>query len=171
MLVTSAPTFHGVTVSHSGTEMHVPRRDFVRFLTSAKDGLYDYLDLRVSTSWLRYYGARVDGPHAILYKVTDQDLVAGHNYIPTHYTVGTTVEATDWVDNQHCGGGLHLSPRPGLARAAYQELRAGPWRLLRCRVLIDDIRVIDGNGLEIPKCKVPCLFVEAEVTEVDEADR
>jgi hypothetical protein len=115
------------------------------------------LDLASTETWCAYHGVQIEGTTAVLYKATDAELTAGQQHDkPTVYQPGTEVVATDWRDDDRCGGGLHLSPWPHQAAAFV----ADPARYLRCEVDVADIRVIPDST---PKCKVPRLRVVAEV--------
>ena len=109
--------------------------------------------------WLAYHGIEVVDGRAVLYKAVDADLMAGHHHRPTTYTVGVELVASDWRDDHACGGGLHLSPNPAMARDYFVDAE----RYLRCTALVEDIRVIDGSGASTPKVKVRALRVETEV--------
>lgn len=110
-------------------------------------------------TWCAYYGVEVEGDRAYLYKVVDDDLVAGHGYRPTAYPIDAVVYAPDWDDHYHCGGGLHLAPTP-VAAAFWSGQPAE--RYLRCKVNLADIRsIVDLDSP--PKCKVAVLRVVAEV--------
>ncbi len=115
------------------------------------------LDLNDPATWCEHHGVAVEEGRAVLYKAVDKDLAAGRGYILTTYPVGASVEATDWRDNNECGGGLHLSPRLEQA-GSYEQGPADTRRYLRCTVALTDLRPIDAT-----KCKVRALRVEAEV--------
>ena len=118
------------------------------------------VDLDDSDQWLAHHGVEVLDGRAVLYKAVDADLVAGHSWRPTTYPVGGAVTAADWRDDHDCGGGLHLSPTPGMARDYFTEAE----RYLRCTAAVEDLRVIDGNDHSTtPKVKVRSVRVEAEV--------
>lgn len=118
--------------------------------------------------WLADNSIPIEGEHAILYKAVSHTLLAGESHTPTRYEIGSEVTCPDWIDDDRCGHGLHLSPhphnafrhRPG-ARYTHHygfEDRYGRVRFLRCRVHIDDIRPIC-----LSKCKVRRLTVLDEV--------
>ena len=95
---------------------------------------------------------------ATLFKATNIDLAAGHDYDrPTVYAPGTDVTATDWIDNDLCGGGLHLSPHPRMA-ASYRSSAERGMRFLKVTVPVKSLRPLGDD-----KCKVPSCRVVAEV--------
>ncbi|WP_229038067.1 DUF7666 domain-containing protein, partial [Schaalia turicensis] len=93
---------------------------------------------------------------AHLYKALDADLNAGHDYRLTNYPIGHIVDDTaNWVDNNKCGGGLHVSPTPWLANAYYMEAS----RFVEVCCPVEELRPIDEA-----KAKAPRLRVLREVT-------
>lgn len=93
---------------------------------------------------------------AHLYKALDADLNAGHDYRLTNYPIGHVVDDTaNWVDDNRCGGGLHVSPTPWLAKTYYKEAS----RFVEVCCPVEDLRPIDEA-----KAKAPRLRVLREVT-------
>lgn len=93
---------------------------------------------------------------AHLYKALDADLNAGHYYRLTNYPIGHVVDDTaNWVDNNRCGGGLHVSPTPWLAKTYYPEAS----RFVEVCCSVEELRPIDEA-----KAKAPRLRVLREVT-------
>lgn len=93
---------------------------------------------------------------AHLYKALDADLNAGHDYRLTNYPIGHVVDDTAyWADNNRCGGGLHVSPTPWLAKDHYGEAS----RFVEVCCPVKDLRPIDSS-----KAKAPRLRVLREVT-------
>ena len=93
---------------------------------------------------------------AHLYKALDADLNAGHDYRLTHYPIGQVVDDTaNWVDDNKCGGGLHVSPTPWMANAYY----GGVSRFVEVCCPVEELRPIDAA-----KAKAPRLRVLREVT-------
>jgi hypothetical protein len=82
-----------------------------------------------------------------LYKSVREDFLdfysASIKYLP-----GTTVVCPDWDSdsNRECGGGLHLSPTPGLA----QSFTEG--KLLECEVDIQDI-IVNKHNIAKVRCR------------------
>jgi hypothetical protein len=104
-------------------------------------------------SWLEHHGIEVVDGKAVLYKAVDSNLRSGYGF---DYPIGQTVSAPDWRDNDGCGYGLHLSPRPVHARDYFTEAK----RFLACQVDVATLRVL---GMGSPKCKVPSLTILHEV--------
>ncbi len=93
---------------------------------------------------------------AHLYKALDADLNAGHDYRLTQYPIGQVVDDTaNWVDNNRCGGGLHVSPTPWMANSYYEEAS----RFVEVCCPVEELRPIDKA-----KAKAPRLRVLREVT-------
>ncbi len=118
------------------------------------------LDLTVPASWADYQDVQVTDGKARLYKALPGDLTTGPNHgkPPVVWTPGSTVEASDWVDNNSCGGGLHLSPTP--TQAKYYRREAA--RYVEVEADLSEIRpIIDDPGG--PKCKVRRARVVREV--------
>ena len=93
---------------------------------------------------------------AHLYKALDADLNAGRYYRLTHYPIGHVVDdSANWVDNNKCGGGLHASPTPWLAKTYYMEAS----RFVEVCCPVEELRPIDEA-----KAKAPRLRVLREVT-------
>jgi len=93
---------------------------------------------------------------AHLYKALDADLNAGHGYRLTNYPIGHVVDDTaNWVDDNKCGGGLHVSPTPWMANAYY----GGVSRFVEVCCPVEELRPIDAA-----KAKAPRLRVLREVT-------
>ncbi|MDI9627171.1 MAG: hypothetical protein QM286_01270, partial [Acidobacteriota bacterium] len=113
------------------------------------------LDLQDPATWCAYHGVQVDDDgRARLYKAVDDNLAAGHAWQPTTYPVGQTVTAPDWRDDNSCGHGLHVCPRPAQARDHYHEAT----RYLEVAVPVDQLRPIDDS-----KAKAPEVYVVREV--------
>ena len=112
--------------------------------------------------WAEHYGAPISGDVVTLFKCVDNDW--GTDWSRNKeifYTPGTQPEAPDWDgEKSECGGGLHGSPHPKMARAFR---RANKY--VACPVHVDDIVVHpDGDYPEKVKFKKVC----APVYEVDE---
>jgi hypothetical protein len=71
------------------------------------------------------------------------------------YTPGAKVECDDWSGEPSCGKGLHVSPRPLMARR-YNEQAT---RYVQVRVKLADLVVIDD------KAKAPAVTVVCECDE------
>lgn len=108
-------------------------------------------------TWCAMHLVEVDEDgQAHLYKALDADLNAGHAYRLTHYPIGHVVDDTaNWVDNNKCGGGLHVSPTPWVAKEHYGEAS----RFVEVMCPVEELRPIDSS-----KAKAPRLRVLREVT-------
>ena len=115
------------------------------------------IDANDPETWCAMHLVEVDEDgQAHLYKALDADLNAGHYYRLTNYPIGQVVDDTaNWVDNNKCGGGLHVSPTPWLANAYYMEES----RFVEVCCPVEELRPIDEA-----KAKAPRLRVLREVT-------
>ena len=115
------------------------------------------IDANDPETWCAMHLVEVDEDgQAHLYKALDADLNAGHYYRLTNYPIGHIVDDTaNWVDNNKCGGGLHVSPTPWLAKTYYKEAS----RFIEVCCPVKELRPIDSS-----KAKAPHLRVLREVT-------
>ena len=115
------------------------------------------IDANDPETWCAMHLVEVDEDgQAHLYKALDADLNAGHYYRLTNYPIGHVVDDTaNWVDNNKCGGGLHVSPTPWMANAYYMEES----RFVEVCCPVEELRPIDEA-----KAKAPRLRVLREVT-------
>lgn len=115
------------------------------------------IDVNDPETWCAMHLVEVDEDgQAHLYKALDADLNAGHYYRLTNYPIGHIVDDTaNWVDNNKCGGGLHVSPTPWLAKTYYKEAS----RFVEVCCPVEDLRPINEA-----KAKAPRLRVLREVT-------
>ncbi len=113
------------------------------------------IDANDPETWCAMHLVEVDEDgQAHLYKALDADLNAGHDYRLTHYPIGQVVDDTaNWVGNNRCGGGLHVSPTPWMANSYYEEAS----RFVEVCCPVEELRPID-------KAKAPRLRVLREVT-------
>ena len=109
------------------------------------------LGLPDPTAWVAYHGIATKDGVAVVYKAVSQELVAGQLHTPTTYTIGSTVEATDWDPDPGCGPGLHFSPTPSHASLYYQGI--GEPRFLACEVDVASLVPL-GNKCKAPSCRV-----------------
>jgi hypothetical protein len=102
--------------------------------------------LRKPKEWCDYYGVAVKGGTATLFKALNVDFTSPHGLL---YAPGSTVEAPDWDGGkQECGGGLHFSPAPAMAR----EFHTGAIKYVACPVRLTDMAV-HPYGEYPQKCK------------------
>ena len=105
--------------------------------------------------WCDFMGVEVDDDGlAHLYKAVDDDLCAGHSHVKTQYHIGGDPECDSWVDDNECGGGLHVCPTPDMALDHYVKAT----RFLEVTAPIDSIRPIDET-----KAKARTVHVLREV--------
>ena len=123
-----AVTIHGPrVVAVGGVQLRVPR-------------------LETPATWCEYYGVPMAKGVATLYKAVDDTYKSpnGMSYRP-----GSVPVAPDWDGGKvECGGGLHFSPRPSMAR----EFAAEATRYVACPVRLQDMAVHPG-GYYPQKCK------------------
>ena len=98
-----------------------------------------------------YYGSDVKRGKTIVYKLLDENFVSDHG---TTYTPGTTATCPDWNARAECGGGLHFSPHPFMARKY-----SNGTRFVACEVKVSDVVVIPQSvgapdKLKTQACKV-----------------
>ena len=143
--VTAAPT---VNVNlWNGATCEGGRQQIVR-LTTARD-------------WCEYYGARIEGDVAVVYKGVRADFISNHGGV---YTPGTMPEDTAWNGKKgECapGCGLNFSPTPRHTH----EFEPSPAHYLECRVLLDEM-VVHFDGRYPQKCtarRVCAPLIECDV--------
>jgi hypothetical protein len=105
-------------------------------LAKVKGGLViDYQKPSTVEEWCDNYGVEIKRGIAILYKIVRDDFKSAHGFL---YQPGTTPEASDWDGGKaECGGGLHFSPHPSLARRYDDQGK----RFVACPVAVKDIAV------------------------------
>ena len=110
------------------------------------------IDVNDPETWCAMHLVEVgeDG-QAHLYKALDADLNAGHDYRLTNYPIGHVVDDTaNWVDNNKCGGGLHVSPTPWLAKTYYKEAS----RFVEVCCPVEELRPINSSKAKAPRFRV-----------------
>ena len=113
------------------------------------------LDQNNPRTWCELHGVTIDDDgNAHLYKAVDDSLTAGHSWTPTTYAIGSDPRCDEWLDNNNCGGGLHVCPTAWQALDHYAEAT----RYLETAAPLDSIRPIDAT-----KCKAPTVHVLREV--------
>lgn len=117
---------------------------------------------QTALEWCEHYGVEIVDGVATLFKAVDAEF---NSYHGMSYRPGTQPQAPDWDGGeQECGGGLHLSPNPGLALPRTYGAR----RFVACPVRVADI-VTRPDGYYPDIVKAPGLC--APVYEVDELGR
>ncbi len=105
--------------------------------------------LTTAREWCDYYGVTVKRGVALLFKAVDDEYRSHHNGFA--YTPGTKPEAPDWDDGKkECGGGLHFSPRPWMAREFFENAT----RYVCCPVTLTEI-VVHPDAQYPQKVKAP----------------
>lgn len=132
----------------------VPVRVYSKTVTCQGGVIIDMttIDANNPETWCAMHLVEVDEDgQAHLYKALDADLNAGHYYRLTNYPIGHIVDDTaNWVDNNKCGGGLHVSPTPWLANAYYMEES----RFVEVCCPVEELRPIDEAEAKAPRLRV-----------------
>jgi len=103
--------------------------------------------------WCGYYGIAVARGAAVLYKAVDDDYSTNQaRTAGIFYKPGLKVTAPDWQPTAECGDGLHVSPRPFMAR----NYNKAATRYVAVKCKLADLVVIDN------KAKVSALTVVSE---------
>jgi hypothetical protein len=113
-------------------------------------GFVSRKDISTPAKWCDFYGARVSGGVAILFKAVKQDFTppchAGNGVV---YTPGTSPVAPDWDGGKkECGGGLHFSP----TIPATLKFHSDNPRWMACPVALADL-VVHPDGQYPEKVK------------------
>jgi hypothetical protein len=107
--------------------------------------------------WCKVFDLPIEGEYVTLYKALDKDFCSRwRNFC---YLPGTTVEAPDWDPNIECGGGLHFSPSPRMAK----EFNPAATKFVACKVKLSEV-LVHPEGVYPEKVKAPRVY---EIFEVD----
>ena len=98
--------------------------------------------------WCDFYGVDVKRGMAVLYKAVEDDWQGTHKRGIT-YRPGDKPKAPDFSPVAECGGGLHLSPRPFMARTYCQDAT----HFVACKVRVADL-ILLGDKVKVPGCTV-----------------
>ncbi|MDR3471574.1 MAG: hypothetical protein P4M09_07770, partial [Devosia sp.] len=113
--------------------------------TTAKveGGRLQIIDLSTPAAWCDFYGAAVSNGVATLYKAVDGDYSTGNaRRVGISYAPGQQPEAPDWDGGiEECGGGLHASPHPQMAKS----FNPCAVHAVACLVRLEDI-VVHPDG-------------------------
>jgi hypothetical protein len=113
--------------------------------------------------WCTYHGIEVKDGVAVLYKALGDDFQSPHG---GDYKPGTTPVASDWDDGRReCGGGLHFSPTPAMARS----FKADATKYVACPVSLADMRS-PQSGDQYPE-KIKAKGVCAPCYECDKSGK
>ena len=126
--------------------------------TVAGGVVIDVIAPTTATGWADYYGASVIDDVVIVFKALRADLKSAHGLL---YEIGATPEAPDWDAAPECGGGLHFSPHPMMAR----EFDADATRFIACPVALADMRA-PQRGDSYPN-KIKARRICGPIVEVD----
>ena len=119
--------------------------------------------------WCEFYGVEIRKGGNLSRKLAGQDVAIlykavgekFHTRNGVHYTPGTAPEAPDWDGGEaECGGGLHFSPHPKLAR----EFFRGAPHFVACPVLVEEIAVHPEPSMpekvKAPRVCAPCWEID-----------
>ena len=117
-------------------------------------------EIATGKEWCDYYGVPIVRGVAVLYKALDNDFKASHGL---SYAPGTMPKAPDWDGGEvECGGGLHFSPHPQMARAFKDEAT----RFVACPVKVSEIVVHKAaeylEKVKAPRVCAPCWEVDED---------
>ena len=131
--------------------------------TSCDGGRQQVVNLHTARDWCEYYGARIDGDHAIVYKGVGKGYRSNHG---GDYTPGTMPEDLAWNGKKgECerGCGLNFSPTPRHTH----EFHRDPAHYLECRIALDEMVVHFGPQARYPqKCtarRVVAPLIECDI--------
>jgi hypothetical protein len=98
---------------------------------------------------------------AVLFKAVGDDFQSSRGGV--FYTPGTKPEAPDWDGGRaECGGGLHFSPCPKLAKSMNQDAK----RFVACPIKVSEIKVHYPaqypNKVKAPRVFGACYEVDIE---------
>lgn len=96
--------------------------------------------------WVEEQDVTVVDGKAVLYKAVDDGWESEHG---AYYKPGTTVECSDFRDNNKPANGLHFSPTPEIAHD-YADYAA---RAVEVHVNLDTISIIDGTKVKAPEAE------------------
>ena len=118
--------------------------------------------------WCDYYGVAVKAGIATLFKAVDDNFMSPHG---GNYTPGTAPVAEYWDGGKkECGGGLHFSPSPVMARSFNPKAT----RYVACSVRLKDM-VVHPNGyypekIKAKGCCTPTWEVDEDGETVEQAE-
>lgn len=129
--------------------------------------------------WCEFYGVEIRKGGNLSRDLAGQDVAilfkaVGEGYRATNdfaYEPGTAPEAPDWDGgSRECGGGLHFSPHPKMAK----EFNREPAHFVACPVLVSEI-VVHPDGtypqkVKAPRVAAPCWEVGEDGNRIDGED-
>ena len=132
-------------------------------------GFIQRVDISTPQKWCDYYGVEVRGGMALVGKIVGDRYVSKQG---CEYPIGGKPLAADWDGGEkECGGGLHFSPVPEMAREFDDT---GKHRLI-CPVALTDMAV-HPDGEYPQKCKAravasPLWEVDAHGEPIDDVSK
>lgn len=120
------------------------------------------IKLEASRDWCEYYGARIEGDNAVVYKAVGDDYMSAHG---VRYAPGSMPEDKAWNGKRgECerGCGLNFSPTPRATHRFVPE----PKHYLECRIALADM-VVHFNGQYPEKCTAPRVVAPLIECDVD----
>jgi hypothetical protein len=117
--------------------------------TASGGVIIDVPEITTMGQFLDYYGVDVKRGKAIVYKLVDDNWTTAHGVV---YEPGSSPSCGDWNPQRTCGGGLHFSPRPFMARKY-----SNGSRFVACEIkLADAVVITDGqpDKVKAKGCKV-----------------
>ena len=133
---------------------------FVRNLKSIEGCQYQFADLDIPMNWCFYYGVEPSDGVVVLYKAVDGAFKSPRGFV---YHPGTTIYAPDWDGGkEECGGGLHFSPSPRMAKEFFAEAT----RFVACPVALIDMAT-HANGYYPQKCKARAVCLPMWEVDID----
>lgn len=122
--------------------------------------------IETAAQWCDYHGVTVKRGLAILFKAVDNDYSTDNaRHAGVFYTPGSKPAAPDWDGGKaECGGGLHFSPHPLMARKFNRQAT----RYVACPVRVSEI-VVHPDATMPQKVKAPRCA--GRIIEVDQHGR
>jgi hypothetical protein len=134
---------------------------------TANGGRQVSVKIETAAEWCDYYGVEIRDGVAVLYKALGSNFRSPRGAL---YSPGNVPIAPDWDGGRtECGGGLHFSPSPQMARA----FNDSAVKYAGCPVTLSDIAV-HPNGAYPEKVKArgccgPCFEVDIHGKPVEAA--
>ena len=125
-----------------------------------KGGIKIRIKQTTPREWCEFHGVPIKNGVATVYKAVGDDFKSPHG---TDYSPGTSPEAADWDGGkEECGGGLHFSPTPRMAR----EYNSSAVKYLGCPVKLSEMS-FKYSAANTPKCKAKRVFGKCFEVDID----